>query len=151
MAYVRIKDVPDPIVISPDAGGVYRAKNFRDDLQKATGKNIPLAMIVKQRVEANKISQMDLVGDVEGKDCIMVDDMIDTAGTLCKAATKLKEAGGEMQSLCDMFSYYPSFLFVCLFVCCTFDVHLCVCVCVCDCSQTCVCVCVARFIFGTGK
>lgn len=87
----------NPIVISPDAGGVFRAKNFRDELQKSTGKSIPLAMIVKQRVKANEISQMDLVGDVEGKDCILVDDMIDTAGTLCKAAQKLKSAGGNRQ------------------------------------------------------
>ena len=84
-----------PIVISPDAGGVARAKFFRDNLQQATGKTIPLAMIVKQRVKASEVSQMDLVGDVEGKDCILVDDMIDTAGTLCKAAQKLKDAGGK--------------------------------------------------------
>lgn len=93
--YFGIKDLQTPCVISPDAGGVYRAKNFRDELQKMSGHEISLAMIVKQRVKANEISQMDLVGSVDGKDCILVDDMIDTAGTLCKAAEELKKAGAR--------------------------------------------------------
>ena len=97
----RIKDLPNPVIISPDAGGVYRAKKFRDELQKKTKEIIPLAMIVKQRARANEISQMDLVGDVEGKDCILVDDMIDTAGTLCKAAETLKKAGGKYNFSCE--------------------------------------------------
>ena len=96
----RIKDLPNPVIISPDAGGVYRAKKFRDELQKSTKESIPLAMIVKQRARANEISQMDLVGDVAGKDCIVVDDMIDTAGTLCKAAQTLKKAGGNCNISC---------------------------------------------------
>ena len=52
-------------------------------------------MIVKQRPEASKIDRMDLIGQVEGRDCIIVDDMIDTAGTLCKAADVLKENGAK--------------------------------------------------------
>jgi len=80
------------VVVSPDAGGVYRAKRFRDGL-KGVGIDASLAMIVKQRERANQIAQMDLVGDVTGCDCIIVDDMIDTAGTLCKAGAELKKRG----------------------------------------------------------
>ena len=54
-----------------------------------------LAMIVKQRAKANEIERMDLVGSVEGCDAIIVDDMVDTAGTLCKAAEVLKEFGAR--------------------------------------------------------
>lgn len=81
-------------VISPDAGGVYRAKRFRDGLQER-GVDAGLAMIIKQRIRANAIGRMDLVGSVEGSDVIIVDDMIDTAGTLTKAASELKERGAN--------------------------------------------------------
>lgn len=82
------------MVVSPDAGGVHRAKKFRDGL-KAVGVDAGLAMIVKQRERANQIAKMDLVGDVDGCDCIIVDDMIDTAGTLCKAGAELKTRGAN--------------------------------------------------------
>lgn len=82
------------VIVSPDAGGVYRAKRFRDGL-KSVGVDAGLAMIVKQRERANQIAQMDLVGDVSGCDCIIVDDMIDTAGTLCKAGAELKKRGAD--------------------------------------------------------
>merc|ERR1719228_96493 len=82
------------IVVSPDAGGVYRAKRFRDGLKKR-GLDCGLAMIVKQRERANSIARMDLVGDVSGCDCIIVDDMIDTGGTLCKAGSELKARGAN--------------------------------------------------------
>jgi ribose-phosphate pyrophosphokinase len=52
-------------------------------------------LIVKQRAKANEIEKMELVGDVKGKTCIIIDDMIDTAGTLCKASNMLKENGAE--------------------------------------------------------
>jgi len=81
-------------VVSPDAGGVYRAKQFRDGLKKL-GIDAGLAMIVKQRVKANEVGRMDLVGSVDDCDVIMVDDMIDTAGTLTKAAQQLKERGAK--------------------------------------------------------
>jgi len=81
-------------VISPDAGGVYRAKRFRDGLQER-GVDAGLAMIIKQRIRANAIGRMDLVGSVEGSDVIIVDDMIDTAGTLTQAASELKERGAN--------------------------------------------------------
>lgn len=82
------------VVVSPDAGGVYRAKKFRDGLKKY-GIDAGLAMIIKQRAHANSIDRMDLVGSVEGMDCIIVDDMIDTAGTLCRAAAELKARGAK--------------------------------------------------------
>lgn len=81
-------------VISPDAGGVYRAKRFRDGLQER-GVDAGLAMIIKQRIKAGAIERMDLVGSVEGADVIIVDDMIDTAGTLVHAASELKQRGAN--------------------------------------------------------
>jgi ribose-phosphate pyrophosphokinase len=79
-------------VISPDAGGVFRARQFRAGLAEH-GIEAGLSMIIKQRVKANAVESMDLVGSVAGADVIIVDDMIDTAGTLCHAATELKKRG----------------------------------------------------------
>jgi len=84
----------NPVVVSPDAGGVYRAKKFQGFMTSETT-SPGLAMIIKQRIEANQVDRMDLVGDVENCDCIIVDDMIDTAGTLCKAAEVLKQHGAR--------------------------------------------------------
>mmetsp|Transcript_10159 Transcript_10159/g.19499 ORF Transcript_10159/g.19499 Transcript_10159/m.19499 type:complete len:411 (-) Transcript_10159:307-1539(-) len=83
------------IVASPDAGGVHRAKHFRDRLKKRYHIDAGLAMIIKQRLRANAIERMDLVGNVEGMDVILVDDMIDTAGTLTKAASELTARGAK--------------------------------------------------------
>ena len=57
--------------------------------------DIGLAMIVKQRAEAQKVARMDLIGNVDGKDVIILDDLVDTAGTLCTAANELKEHGAN--------------------------------------------------------
>jgi len=90
------KDLHNPVVVSPDAGGVYRAKKFKEGLAyKYDMEDIGLAMIIKQRARAGIVDQMDLVGDVKDCDCIIVDDMIDTAGTICKAAAVLKEKGAR--------------------------------------------------------
>lgn len=94
LMYFKNLALENTIIISPDAGGVHRAKAFRDALKKI-GCNAGLAMIIKQREKANQIAQMDLVGDVKGCDCIIVDDMIDTAGTLCKAGNELKRRGAR--------------------------------------------------------
>ncbi|MFK7731836.1 MAG: ribose-phosphate pyrophosphokinase [Pseudomonadales bacterium] len=77
-------------VVSPDIGGVVRARAVAKSLDDAD-----LAIIDKRRPQANVAQVMHIIGDVSGKTCIMVDDMVDTAGTLCKAAEALKENGAE--------------------------------------------------------
>lgn len=90
------KDLHNPVIVSPDAGGVYRAKKFKEGLAYKYGwEDIGIAMIIKQRARAGSVDQMDLVGDVKDCDCIIVDDMIDTAGTLCKAADVLVAQGAR--------------------------------------------------------
>lgn len=96
VSYFGNHELVNPVVVSPDAGGVARAKKFREWLVGKYGvQNTGLAMIIKQRIKANEIDKMDLVGNVEGSDCIIVDDMIDTAGTLCKAAQHLVDHGAR--------------------------------------------------------
>ncbi len=79
---------PDLIVVSPDVGGVVRARALAKRLDDAD-----LAIIDKRRPKANEAQVMNIIGDVEGRSCVLVDDLVDTAGTLCKAATALKEHG----------------------------------------------------------
>ena len=74
---------------SPDVGGIKRARSF------AKFFDAELAVCDKYRKEANKIESMRLIGEVEGKDVILVDDLVDTAGTICKAAALLKEKGAN--------------------------------------------------------
>ena len=94
--YFGCKDLHNPVIVSPDAGGVYRAKKFKEGLEyKYEMNDVGLAMIIKQRARAGTVDSMDLVGDVRDCDCIIVDDMIDTAGTLCKAAAVLKSNGAR--------------------------------------------------------
>lgn len=85
----------NPVVVSPDAGGVYRAKKFREHLEKRHGVRAGLAMIIKQRHKPGEIERMDLVGSVKDSDVVIVDDMIDSAGTLCNAANELKKYGAR--------------------------------------------------------
>ncbi len=84
------KQFNDPIIVSPDVGGVMRARAIAKRLN-----DIDLAIIDKRRPQANQVQVMNVIGDVNGKDCIIVDDIVDTAGTLCKAATTLKEHGAN--------------------------------------------------------
>jgi len=77
------------IVVSPDVGGVVRARAIAKRL------DCELAIIDKRRPRANESTVMNLIGDVEGKICVLVDDMIDTAGTLCSAAGALKDKGAK--------------------------------------------------------
>ena len=87
------------VVVSPDAGGVGRAKELKEDLhQKGIDSN--LAIIIKQRNEPGSIGKMNLVGDVKGADAIIVDDICDTAGTLCEAAAQLKKFGAKKVYAC---------------------------------------------------
>lgn len=95
VSYFGDMDLHNPVIVSPDAGGVYRAKKFREALQKKHEVDCGLAMIVKQRARAGEIEKMDLVGSVQDCDVIIVDDLVDTAGTLCKAAEILKEYGAR--------------------------------------------------------
>lgn len=78
------------IIVSPDVGGVVRARAFAKRLDDAG-----LAIIDKRRPKANESNVMHIIGDVRGKNCVIVDDLVDTAGTLCKGADALKEAGAE--------------------------------------------------------
>ncbi len=79
---------PEKIVVSPDVGGVLRARAVARRLD-----NADLAIIDKRRPRANELEVMNIIGDVRDKTCIIVDDIIDTAGTLCQAAMALKERG----------------------------------------------------------
>ncbi len=98
--YVAQKtDLVNPVVISPDAGGVERAKKFIEGLA-AHGVDAGLAIIVKQRAEAGVVEKMNLVGDVYDSDVIIVDDICDTAGTLVKAARELKIQGARRVFAC---------------------------------------------------
>jgi ribose-phosphate pyrophosphokinase len=76
------------VVVSPDVGGVVRARALAKRLE-----DIDMAIIDKRRPRPNESKVMNIIGDVEGKNCIMVDDMVDTAGTLCLAAQALKDQG----------------------------------------------------------
>ena len=83
-------DLVNPIVVSPDIGGVVRARAVAKLLN-----DTDMAIIDKRRPRANVSQVMHIIGDVADRDCILVDDMIDTGGTLCKAAEALKERGAK--------------------------------------------------------
>ncbi len=78
----------DMVVVSPDVGGVVRARALAKRLDDAD-----LVIIDKRRSKANQSEVMNIIGEVEGKNCVMIDDMVDTAGTLCQAASALKARG----------------------------------------------------------
>lgn len=83
------------VLCSPDAGASKRVKSFRDRVKDVFEYNIPMVMIDKTRKEANKVDEMVLIGDVTGKDVIIIDDMADTCGTLVKATEHLLEMGAK--------------------------------------------------------
>jgi ribose-phosphate pyrophosphokinase len=87
--YLKSLNLENIMFASPDVGGIKRARSF------AKFFNADLAVCDKYRKEANKIESMRLIGEVEGKDVILVDDLVDTAGTICKAAALLKEKGAS--------------------------------------------------------
>jgi ribose-phosphate pyrophosphokinase len=82
------------IVVSPDAGGVERARSFAKYL------NAPLAIIDKRRTDTNVAEVMNIIGEVRGKHCLMVDDLVDTAGTLVKGVEALLEQGAKSVTAC---------------------------------------------------
>lgn len=85
--YVKNKNLKNPIVASPDIGGIARARSLAKSL------NLDLAIVDKRREKANESEVMNIIGDADGKDVILVDDIIDTAGTIVKAAAAFKEQG----------------------------------------------------------
>ena len=87
--YYKKKITEDWVVVSPDVGSVGRARNFASKI------NCPLAIVDKRRPKANQIEVMNVIGDVAGKSCLMVDDMIDTAGTICQGAEALMKNGAK--------------------------------------------------------
>jgi ribose-phosphate pyrophosphokinase len=87
--YLKSLGLKDIMFASPDVGGIKRARSF------AKFFDADLAVCDKHRKEANKVDSMRLIGEVEGKDVILVDDLVDTAGTICRAAALLKEKGAN--------------------------------------------------------
>lgn len=85
--YIKHKDLTNTIIASPDIGGVARARYFADKL------GLDMVIVDKRRQKANESEVMNIIGDVEGKDVILVDDIIDTAGTITKAAEAIKNHG----------------------------------------------------------
>ncbi len=86
---ITLQKHEDLIVVSPDIGGVVRARALAKQL------GVELAIIDKRRPKANVAEVMNLIGDVDGRTCVLLDDMVDTAGTLCGAAKALKEFGAK--------------------------------------------------------
>lgn len=92
--YIKNKNLKNPIVASPDVGGVARARSM------ASKMGLDLVIVDKRREKANKSEVMNIIGDVEGKDVILVDDIIDTAGTIVQAAAALKAKGATSVMAC---------------------------------------------------
>jgi ribose-phosphate pyrophosphokinase len=92
--YIKSKNLPNPIIASPDIGGVARARYFAQKL------GLEMVIVDKRREKANESEVMNIIGSVEGKDVIMIDDMVDTAGTMVKAAAALKAKGATSVMAC---------------------------------------------------
>ncbi|NQY52024.1 MAG: ribose-phosphate pyrophosphokinase [Campylobacteraceae bacterium] len=92
--YIKAKNLKNPIIASPDIGGVTRARSYASKL------GLELVIVDKRREKANESEVMNIIGDVKGKDVILVDDMVDTAGTLVKAAAALKAKGATSVMAC---------------------------------------------------
>jgi len=92
--YIKSKNLKNPIIASPDVGGVARARTYAESL------GYDLVIVDKKREKANVSEVMNIIGDVEGRDVIILDDMVDTAGTLTKAADVLKVKGATSVMAC---------------------------------------------------
>ncbi len=90
LEHLKLQEFHNPVVVSPDIGGVVRARALAKLLN-----DIDLAIIDKRRPRANESQVMHIIGDIQDRDCVIVDDMIDTGGTLCKAAEALKKNGAR--------------------------------------------------------
>ena len=94
VSHFRDMNLPDLTVVSPDAGGVERARFFAKKL------DLPLAIVDKRRTDINVTEVMNVIGDVRGRTCLILDDIIDTAGTLVKTADALLEQGAKKVYAC---------------------------------------------------
>ena len=94
LPYLQSLQLEDMVIASPDVGGSKRANTFAKYL------GCPLVLCNKTRVRANEVASMQIIGDVEGKNVVVVDDMVDTAGTITKAADIMKEAGAASVRAC---------------------------------------------------
>ena len=92
--YIKSKNLKNPIIASPDVGGVARARTYAESL------GLDLVIVDKKREKANVSEVMNIIGDVTGRDVIILDDMVDTAGTLTKAADVLKAKGATSVMAC---------------------------------------------------
>lgn len=92
--YFKEKALENVVVVSPDHGSVTRARNMAEYL------DCPIAIVDKRRPEPNKSEIMNIIGDIRGKNCIIIDDMIDTAGTITNAANAIKDLGAEAVYAC---------------------------------------------------
>ena len=92
--YFMKKNMEDVVIVSPDHGSVPRARNMAEYF------NCPIAIVDKRRPEPNKSEIMNIIGDINGKNCIILDDMIDTAGTITNAANAIKEMGAKEVYAC---------------------------------------------------
>lgn len=93
-SYIKQKQLEDVVVVSPDLGGVTRARALADRLKT------PIAIIEKRRPMPGCAKVMSLIGEVEGKNCVMIDDIVDTAGSLCEAAKALAAHGAKSVYAC---------------------------------------------------
>ena len=94
LGYIKEKNLKNPIIASPDVGGVARARSYAEKL------GLELVIVDKKREKANVSEVMNIIGDVEGCDVVLLDDMVDTAGTLTKAADVLKSRGANSVMAC---------------------------------------------------
>ena len=92
--YYGKQDIDDLVIVSPDHGSVPRARNMAEPL------NCPIAIVDKRRPKQNVSEIMNIIGDIEGKNCVLLDDMIDTAGTITNAANALKDLGAKSVRAC---------------------------------------------------
>ena len=93
--YLKALNLTDLIIAAPDAGGSKRANAYAKYLK------VDLALCYKQRKKANELASMTIIGDVKGKDVVIIDDMVDTAGTLCKSAEQFMEYGAKsVRAIC---------------------------------------------------
>lgn len=89
LPYIQSLNLPDLVIATPDVGGAKRANNYAKYL------NVPLVLCHKQRAKANVVASMTVIGDVKGKNVVLIDDMVDTAGTIAKAADLLLAEGAK--------------------------------------------------------